>query len=97
MINSEYYHNYKGPNMTSCVLDNKDYTDRAIELYGPANNWEGLMYTYEDFFGAGSEGMKFRFDFKGVDGRSHWFHGWIDDKNQYVNFPLATPMCQRSV
>ena len=95
MIKSEYYNNYYGPNMTSCVLDNKDYTDQAIELYGPANNWNGCLHTYKDFFGEESKGMKFRFDFKGEDGRTHWFHGWVDDENQFVNFPLATPISQK--
>ena len=94
---SDYYLNYIGPNMTSCIFDGKDYTDTAIEFYGPKNNWQGVFYTYKNFFGDNSKGKKFRFDFKSDDGRKHWFHGWIEDENQILNVPLATPMCQRSI
>lgn len=94
---SEYYLNYVGPNLTSCTFDGKDFTDKAIENYGPMNNWYGMLYTHKEFFGENSQGKKFRFDFKSDNGRTHWFHGWVDDENQILNMPLATPMCQRTV
>ena len=94
---SKYYLNYVGPNLTSCTFDGKDFTDRAIEKYGSKNNWHGMLYTYKEFFGENSKEKNFRFEFKGNDDRIHWFHGWVDDENQILNMPLATPMCQRKV
>tara|TARA_B110000977_G_C11037831_1_gene477767 strand:+ start:609 stop:908 length:300 start_codon:yes stop_codon:yes gene_type:complete len=94
MIDSDYYLTYRGPNMTSCILDGHDYTDTAINFYGELNNWNGKLHTYKEFFGENSKGKKFRFDFKGSDGRAHWFHGWIEDENQFINIPLATPITQ---
>ena len=94
---SEYYSNYIGPNLISCTFDGKDFTDNAIENYGPMNNWYGMLYTHKEFFGENSTGKKFRLDFKSNDGRTHWFHGWVDDENQILNMPLATPTCQRKV
>ena len=46
---SEYYLNYIGPNLTSCTFDEKDFTDKAVENYGPMNNWCGMLYTYKQF------------------------------------------------
>ena len=39
-------------------------------------------------------GKNYRFEFKSEDGREHYFHGFINDMNQYMNPPLATPMNQ---
>ena len=41
-----------------------------------------------------AQGKHFKCDFKGADGREHWFYGYIHDIHQYMNPPLATPMNQ---
>ena len=94
MIESEYYQNYKGPPMTRCILDDKDITEIIQPIYGPENNWGGYLWTYKELFGTNKKGSTFRFDFIDRTDRNHWFYGWIDDENQYCNFPLATPISQ---
>ena len=94
MLYSDYYDKYRGPELVKCTLDNEDITEKMIEIYGPNHNWQGYLWTYKEIFGSDSQGKHFRYDFKGEDGREHWFHGYINDINQYTNPPLATPLNQ---
>jgi hypothetical protein len=96
MIESEYYQKYVGPPLVKCTVNEIDMTSRMLDIYGEKQNWRGGLWTYKEVFGPNHLGSKFRFDFIGDDGRKHWFHGWVEDENQYCNFPLATPMNQIS-
>ena len=41
MIDSEYYQEYKGPNLTKAILNEKEDITKLIEFfYGEDNNWE---------------------------------------------------------
>lgn len=91
MIVSDYYQNYKGPKLTKAILDGEDITQLIQEKYSPENNWSGCLWTYKELFGEKSYGKHFRCDFVSEDERKHWFHGYINDINQYFNPPLATP------
>lgn len=95
MIHCEHYSSYTGPKLVRAVLDMEDITDKMTEIYGPQCNWQGYLWTFKEAFGENSINKQFRFDFKGEDGREHWFHGFITDLNQYFNPPLATPMNQQ--
>lgn len=96
MIHSDYYsNNYKGPNLTKATMNQIiDITDIIKEKYGENNNWQGKLWTYSDIFGPTSEGITFYCEFHSNDGRKHWFHGYIEDVNQYFNPPLSTPINQ---
>ena len=94
MLDSDYYEKYRGPPLVKCVLDNKDITNKMMEFYGKLNNWNGKLYTYKEVFGEDCNNKQYRLDFKSVDGRDHWFHGFIIDSNHYMNPPLATPINQ---
>ena len=94
MIVSDYYQKYKGPTLTKATLDNENITQFIQTKYGPDNNWSGYLWTYKELFGEESYGKHFRCDFVSEDGRKHWFHGFINNINQYFNPPLATPMDQ---
>ena len=94
MIRSDYYLNYKGPNLVKVIFDNNDITENVRPFYGENNNWCGNLWTYKEIFGENSLNKKFRFDFKSDDGRDHWFHGFIHDMDQFMNPPLATPYNQ---
>ena len=96
MIYSENYHNYRGPPLVKAVLGTEDITDKMKELYGESRNWQGYLWTNKEAFGANSLNENYRFDFKGEDGRDHWFCGFITDLNQYFNPPMATPFNQLS-
>ena len=61
------------------------------KIYGPDNNWQGYLWTYQEIFGKDCYGKNFRCDFESDDGRKHWFYGFINDIQQYYNPPLATP------
>ena len=37
MIVSDYYQNYKGPNLTKATLNNENITQQIIEFYGENN------------------------------------------------------------
>ena len=50
MIESEYYSNYYGPNLTKCTLNNEDVTLLVKEKYG-LNNWHGKLWTFKEVFG----------------------------------------------
>ena len=94
MIYSEYYDKYRGPSLVKATLDNKDITENIQNIYGENNNWSGNLWTYKEIFGSQSQGKHFRCDFQSKDGRKHWFNGYINDINQYMNPPLANPMHQ---
>ena len=94
MLPCEYYDSYTGPKLVRVVLDTEDITEQMNVVYGPQCNWQGCLWTYKEAFGENSLNKHFRFDFKGEDGREHWFHGFITDLNHYFNPPLATPMSQ---
>ena len=94
MIQSDYYEDYRGPSLVKVTLNKKDITESIKEIYGEKNNWSGCLWTYKELFGSDSQGKHFKCDFKGVDGREHWFYGYIHDIHQYMNPPLATPMNQ---
>lgn len=92
MIESEYYKNYNGPRLIKATMnDIVDITDIISEKYGENCNWQGKIWTYSDIFGSTSEGTIYYCEFKSDDGRKHWFHGFVDDVNQYFNPPLSTP------
>ena len=41
MIDSEYYQDYKGPNLTNAILNEKEDITKLIQFfYGEDNNWE---------------------------------------------------------
>ena len=92
-MNSEYYQNYKGPNLTKATLDTEDITDTIRNFYGE-NNWQGKIWKFSDIFGDNCKGKNIYCEFYSDDGRKHWFNSWVEDKNQYFNPPLATPMNQ---
>ena len=92
MIDSEYYNNYRGPDLTRARLNDKDITELIKEKYGELNNWNGKLYTFSDIFGEDSLNKNIYCEFKDETGRIHWFHSFIDNLNQYFNPPLATPM-----
>ena len=94
MIDCEHYQNYKGPNLTKAILNGENIINIIQEKYGEENNWNGFLYKYSDVFGNDNNniGKKFYCEFQDETGRFHWFHGFIDDLNQYFNPPLATPM-----
>ena len=94
MLETDQYLNYTGPNLTKVILEDDDVTEKVREFYGENNNWCNYLWTYKEVFGPDSQGKHFRCEFKGEDGREHWFHGYINDINQYMNPPLATPMNQ---
>ena len=55
MIDSDFYKNYKGPNMTLSQIwkhgePKLDITEYLKEFYGHDNNWNGKLYTYDDIF-----------------------------------------------
>lgn len=94
MLKSDHYENYRGPEMVKAVLGTEDITDKMKELYGDKKNWQGFLWTFKEAFGENSLNENYRFDFKGEDGREHWFCGFITDLNQYFNPPMATPINQ---
>ena len=51
---------------------------------------------YKEIFGETCKGDDFYCEFHSKDGRKHWFHGFIEDNEQYFNPPLATPMDQKT-
>ena len=96
MIDSEYYQDYKGPNLTNAILNEKEDITKLIQFfYGEDNNWQCKLWKYSDIFGETSEEMKVYCEFHSEDGRKHWFSGNVENVNQYFNPPLATPMNQK--
>lgn len=95
MLISEHYQNYRGPPLVKAVLDDVDITEQMKVLYGENYNWQGYLWTYKEAFGNNCINKHFRFDFKDLNNREHWFCGFISDINQYFNPPLAKPFNQR--
>ena len=68
MIDSEYYKNYRGPNLTLAQIwkhgeEKLDITEHIKEYYGFQNNWNGKLYTYDDIFPHKDHKYKFRVEF----------------------------------
>ena len=96
MIESEYYQNYRGPNLTRSLIwrhgeEKLEITEYIKEFYGHKNNWQGKLYTYDDIFPHRDHKYKFRVDFVDNQGRKYWFHGMVGKPEQYFNPPLAMP------
>ena len=96
MIESVYYQNYRGLPLKVATMDGVSIYDSILEKYGENNNWNGMLWTYEDIFGPTCEDTTFYCEFHSDDGRKHWFHGFIEDPKQFFNPPLTTPMNQHS-
>ena len=94
MLPCEHYDSYTGPKLVRAILGTEDITEKMTEIYGTQCNWQGNLWTYKEAFGENSINKHYRFDFKGEDGREHWYHGFITDLNNYFNPPLAIPMGQ---
>ena len=95
MIDSEYYQNYQGQNLTQVILNGEeDITEKIKVFYGTNNNWQGKLWTYKDVFGDDCKDYRFYCEFHSKDKRKHWFHGFINDKNDNFNIPLHTPLGQ---
>jgi len=94
MIISEHYKNYIGPPLIKAVLNEEDITEDMLKYYGEKKNWNGYLWTFKELFGDQCYGKNYRFEFKSEDGREHYFHGFINDINQYMNPPLHTPVNQ---
>ena len=93
MLETDHYLNYTGPNLTKVILEDEDVTENVREFMAKITTGVTICGLIK-VFGSDSQGKHFRCDFKGEDGREHWFHGYINDINQYMNPPLATPMNQ---
>ena len=101
MIDSEYYRDYNGPDLVVAELwrhenDKETITDYISVFYGESNNWNGKLYTYDEIFPQ-RENHKFYLEFRGSDGRKHWFSGMVGSKEQIFNPPLVTPINQKVV
>ena len=96
MTDISYYKDYNGPNLTKATLDKDDITEAIKNIYGEDNNWNGKLWSYEEVFGNDCENKSIYCDFHSKEGRKHWFHGFIQDKKQFFNPPLATPMDQNN-
>lgn len=98
-INSDYYQNYRGPNLTKAQIwknreERIDITEDIKVLYGENNNWNKRLYTYQDVFPDKNSSHHFYIEFHSNDGRKHWFNGMVGEKNQIFNPPLVFPMNQ---
>ena len=95
MIYSDYYQDYRGPELTKVILNDKEnITDLVKPFYGKDHNWGGKLWTYKEVFGDDCEGNKFYCEFFSDDQRKHWFYGYISHKEAYFNVSLHTPMSQ---
>ena len=92
MIDSEYYGEIHGPELTKAILHNVSIIDNVREKYGQNNNWQGKLYTYKDIFGENSKGKKIYFEFQDTHGTKYWFHGFVNDLSQYFHPPLPKQM-----
>ena len=80
--------------------DKETFIDYMKVFYGENNNWNGKLYTYGEIFPqrehhgldvadsgrlypAGNH--KFYLEFRGKDGRVHWFSGMVGSKEQIFN------------
>ena len=89
MIDTEYYRSYEGPELTSCTVDNEDLTDKIRQVYGPEKQWKNTLNTYGELFGPASVGKTIAMEFRGDDGRRHWFYDYVADLESYSLFPKA--------
>ena len=101
MIESEYYKNYNGPELVLAQIWTHDsqkekITDHIREFYGEECNWNGMLYTYNEIFPERT-GHKFYLEFRGSDGRKHWFSGLVGSDNQIFNHSLVTPVNQNLI
>jgi len=94
MIESEYYSNYKGPNLIKATINNIEFTEHFKFYYGKHNNWQGKLWTFQDIFPAGYSSLPFRCDFEDDNGTKHWFKGIIGKPTQIFNHPAHTPINQ---
>lgn len=99
IINSTYYENYRGPNLTKAQIwkkgaEKEDITEQIRELYGENNDWKKRLYKYDDVFPDKDNTYLFYVEFHSNNGRKHWFHGMVGEKNQIFNPPLAVPINQ---
>ena len=102
MIPSEYYNNYRGPNLTKAQIWLKnqqkiDITEEIKDLYGDNNNWNGNLYTYKEVFPDKDYHYHFYVEFIDDSGRKHWFNGMVGEPEQYFNPPLASPFNQNLI
>ena len=101
MIETEYYKEYRGPDLVLAQIWTHEIkkeiiTDYIREYYGEHNNWKGMMYTYDDIFPERKD-YKFYLEFRSSDGRKHWFSGMVGSKEQIFNPPLVTTLNQKIV
>ena len=99
MIESDAYQNYRGPELTKAQIWKKreekvDITEEMRSLYGENNNWNLMLYNYGDVFPDKDSSYQYYVEFHSDNGRKHWFHGMIGEKNQIFNPPLACPINQ---
>lgn len=90
MRECEYYRNYRGPELVSCWIDTVDYTERIREFYGPQNNWQGNLWTYEELFGLPelseklNQRVRFKIEYRNSSG-TFWEYGFVSDPKQFYN------------
>ena len=101
MIELDYYKDYRGPELVLAQIwthetEKEKITDYMREFYGENNNWNGMLYTYNEIF-PGRKDHKFYLEFRGEDGRKHWFSGMVGSDEQTFNPPLVTPINQKIV
>ena len=96
MIEEDYYKRYRGPDLVLAQIWTDEtkkeiITDYIREFYGENNNWNGMLYTYDEIL-PGRGDYKFYLEFRGSDERKHWFSGMVGSKGQHFNPPLVTPV-----
>ena len=94
MIESVYYQNYRGLPLKVATMDGDSIYDSIREKYGKNNNWNGVLWTYEELFGKNSGNKQFYFEFENKEGTKQWFNGFVNDIKQYFNPPIMTNMSQ---
>ena len=98
-MDTNYYKNYKGPNLIKAQLWKKNnqkenINDYIKSFYGEENNWNGKLYKYSEIFPNKDSSYRFYVEFLDDTNRKHWFHGIVGEPNQIFNPPLASPMNQ---
>ena len=98
-MDTNYYQNYKGPNLVKAQLwkkgnEKENITDYINSFYGEENNWNGKLYKYSEIFPNKDSSYHFYVEFIDDTNRKHWFHGMVGELNQIFNPPLASPMNQ---
>jgi len=94
MIESVYYQNYQGLPLKVATMDGDSIYDSIREKYGKNNNWNGVLWTYEELLGKDSGNKQFYFEFENKDGTKQWFNGFVNDIKQYFNPPIMINMSQ---